>query len=64
MKIKSTNPEEYFPGRFKDKVVLITGAIIGNIGGCTAVRASKEGAKVVCADIKEKELNELIKTRR
>lgn len=61
MKIKSTNPEEYFPGRFKDKVVLITGAAIGNIGGCTAVRASKEGAKVVCADIKEKELNELIK---
>ena len=61
MKIKSTNPEEYFPGRFKDKVILITGAAIGNIGGCTAVRAAKEGAKIVCVDIKEKELNELVK---
>lgn len=60
MNIKPTSPEAYFPGRFKDKVILITGAAIGNIGGCTAVRAAKEGAKVVCVDIKEKELNDLI----
>ena len=60
MKIKPTNPEAYFPDRFKDKVILITGAAIGNIGGCTAFRAAKEGAKVVCVDIKEKELNELV----
>lgn len=61
MRIKPTNPEAFFPDRFKDKVLLITGAAIGNIGGCTAVRAAKEGAKVVCVDIKEKELNELVK---
>lgn len=60
MKIKQTSPDTYFPGRFKDKVILITGAAISNIGGCTALRAAKEGAKVVCADIKEKELNDLI----
>lgn len=60
MNIKQTSPDAYFPGRFKDKVILITGAAIGNIGGCTAVRAAKEGAKVVCVDIKEKELNDLI----
>lgn len=60
MNIKPTSPDAYFPGRFKDKVILITGAAIGNIGGCTAVRAAKEGAKVVCVDIKEKELNDLI----
>ena len=58
MGIKPTSPESYFPERFKDKVLLITGAAAGSIGGCTAIRAAKEGAKVVCVDIKIKELQE------
>ncbi len=56
MGINPTSPESYFPGRFKDKVLLITGAAAGSIGGCTAIRAAKEGAKVACVDIKENEL--------
>lgn len=56
MGIKPTSPDNYFPDRFKDKVILVTGAAAGSIGGCTAIRAAREGAKVVGIDIKEKEL--------
>lgn len=39
-------------GRFKDKVVIVTGAA-GGIGKAVALRAAKEGAKLVLADRKE-----------
>ncbi|MGL4951375.1 MAG: SDR family NAD(P)-dependent oxidoreductase [Mycoplasma sp.] len=55
---------KYFENRFKDKVMLITGSATG-IGRATAIRASKEGAKLILNDIKEelgialaKEINE------
>ncbi|MGL4951855.1 MAG: SDR family NAD(P)-dependent oxidoreductase, partial [Mycoplasma sp.] len=55
---------KYFENRFKDKVMLITGASDG-IGKAVALRASKEGAKLILNDIKEelgikltKEINE------
>lgn len=55
--------KKYFKGRFQDEVMIITGAADG-IGKATAIRASKEGAKVVLVDIKTKEgqltLNEII----
>ncbi|MGL4948003.1 MAG: SDR family NAD(P)-dependent oxidoreductase [Mycoplasma sp.] len=41
-----------FKDRFKDKVILITGASDG-IGKAVAIRASKEGAKLILNDIKE-----------
>ena len=37
---------KYFEDRFKDKVMIITGYATG-IGRATAIRASKEGAKLV-----------------
>lgn len=39
-------------GRFKDKVIIVTGAA-GGIGKAVALRAAKEGAKLVLADRKE-----------
>jgi len=56
--IKPVSPDTFFTDRFKGKVLFITGAAFGSIGGATAIRAAKEGAKVFCADIKEKELNQ------
>lgn len=56
--INPVSPEAYFPGRLKEKVLFITGAAKGSIGGATAIRAAREGAKVFCVDIKEKELQE------
>ena len=41
-----------FKERFKDKVIIITGAARG-IGEATALRAAKEGAKLVLVDIRE-----------
>ncbi|MGL4337257.1 MAG: SDR family NAD(P)-dependent oxidoreductase, partial [Turicibacter sp.] len=41
--------KKYFEGRFEDKVMIITGAARG-IGRATALRAAKEGAKVVLVD--------------
>tara|TARA_R110001592_G_scaffold99456_2_gene283431 strand:- start:1459 stop:2199 length:741 start_codon:yes stop_codon:yes gene_type:complete len=45
----------------KDKVVIITGASSG-IGEATAIKLSKEGAKVVLSARREDKLNELKKT--
>jgi NAD(P)-dependent dehydrogenase (short-subunit alcohol dehydrogenase family) len=55
--IQPVNPENYIPGRLRGKVLLVTGAAISSIGGCTAIRAGREGAKVACVDRKGKELN-------
>lgn len=43
--------KRYYAGRFDDKVMIITGAATG-IGRATALRASKEGAKLVLVDKK------------
>jgi NAD(P)-dependent dehydrogenase (short-subunit alcohol dehydrogenase family) len=58
--IQPTNPDTHYKDRFKDKVILITGAAINSIGGCTAIRAAKEGAHVVCIDIKVNEVRETV----
>lgn len=44
----------YFENRFKDKVMIITGAATG-IGRAAAIRAGKEGAKLVLVDKKQAE---------
>lgn len=44
---------QYFPNRFQGKVLLVTGAAIDSIGGCVAIRAAREGARVVCVDRKK-----------
>jgi len=54
--IPAVDPGAFFPGRFAHKVLLVTGAAAGSIGGCTAIRAAREGAGVICVDKKEKEL--------
>ncbi len=58
--IKPVDPNAFFPNRFKDKVLFVTGAAFGSIGGATAIRAAKEGARVFCVDIKEDKLNETV----
>lgn len=58
--IKPVNPETFFPNRFAGKVLLITGAAFGSIGCCTAIRAAREGAKVMCVDIKKTELEQTV----
>jgi len=45
--------------RLKEKVAIITGSATG-IGRCTARLFAKEGAKVVVADVKDKEANEAV----
>jgi NAD(P)-dependent dehydrogenase (short-subunit alcohol dehydrogenase family) len=52
--ITPLSPDEVYLNRFKDKVLLVTGAASGSIGGTAAIRAAKEGAKVVCVDLKKK----------
>lgn len=58
--IQSVSPSDYTPGRFENKVLLVTGAAIGSIGGCTAIRAAREGARVLCVDRKTKELEQTV----
>ncbi len=56
--INPVSPTAYFSDRLKDKVLFVTGAAKGSIGGATAIRAGREGAKVFCVDLKKKELIE------
>jgi NAD(P)-dependent dehydrogenase (short-subunit alcohol dehydrogenase family) len=58
--IKPPDPAYFISGRFTDKVLLVTGAAINSIGGCTAIRAAKEGAKVICVDKKIGELQQTV----
>lgn len=48
-------PDATIRGRFDGCVLLVTGAATGSIGGCTAERAAREGARVACVDLKEAE---------
>lgn len=41
-------------------MLLVTGAAAGSIGGCTAVRAAREGAAVPCVDRKVPQLNKTV----
>lgn len=63
--ITPVSPDYFTPGRFANKVILITGAAMGtvaqgvtdpayrmSIGAATAIRAAREGALVACADVK------------
>src|SRR4051812_50164740 len=40
----------YWPGRFQDQVILVTGAA-GGLGSDTADRLAREGAITVCTDV-------------
>jgi NAD(P)-dependent dehydrogenase (short-subunit alcohol dehydrogenase family) len=60
--IQPVHPETFFANRFLNKVLFITGAAYGSIGGCTAIRAAKEGAKVFCVDIKKEALERTVLT--
>lgn len=44
------DPDYFIPGRFRDDVVLVTGAAKG-IGRATAIRAGREGGRIVVCDI-------------
>ena len=46
--------------RFKDSVMVVTGAA-GGMGKAMAIRAAKEGAKLVLADRKEEMSKETLK---
>ncbi|MGL4570566.1 MAG: SDR family NAD(P)-dependent oxidoreductase [Clostridium sp.] len=52
--------KKYFEGRFEDKVMIVTGAARG-IGKATAIRAAKEGAKVVIVDKLKEQGEETLK---
>src|SRR5512144_3218741 len=47
--IPPVSPDRVVPGRFEGRVLLVTGAADG-IGGATAIRAAREGARVVGGD--------------
>lgn len=68
------SPDYYIPDRFKDKVMLITGGAMGSvgqgvtndrymisIGAATAIRAAREGARLVLVDVKQDGLAETLK---
>ena len=48
--IPPVDPTVFTPNRFAGKVLRVTGAAFGSIGGCAAVRAAREGAAVLCVD--------------
>lgn len=58
--IPPVDPAAYTPNRFAGQVLLVTGAAAGSIGGCTAIRAAREGASVFCVDRKEPELDKTV----
>jgi len=60
--IPPVDPAAFTPNRFAGKVLLVTGAAVGSIGGCTAVRAAREGASVLCVDRKMPELDRTVET--
>lgn len=62
--IPPTAPDATIPGRFSGRVLLVTGAAIDSIGGCTAVRAAREGARVACVDLKKAETLATVETIR
>ena len=57
--IQATDPAAFFPHRFRGKTILMTGAARG-IGKATAMRAAREGANVVIADILTREGQETL----
>lgn len=52
--------KKIFPERFKSQAIVLTGAARG-IGKATALRAAKEGARLVLTDCLEKEGSEVLK---
>lgn len=58
--IPPVDPNAFTPNRFSGKVLLVTGAAVGSIGGCTAIRAAREGARVFCIDRKVQELHQTV----
>ena len=57
--VQPTDPSYFVPNRFAGKTILMTGAARG-IGRATAIRAAREGANVVVADILAKEGQETV----
>lgn len=47
---QTASTEIYWPGRFRNQVILVTGAA-GGLGSDTADRLTREGARVVCTDV-------------
>ncbi len=58
--IEPVDPAAYTPNRFAGRVLLVTGAAFGSIGGCTAIRAAREGASVFCVDRKVSQLHQTV----
>ncbi|MFN9717578.1 MAG: SDR family NAD(P)-dependent oxidoreductase [Planctomycetota bacterium] len=58
--IPPVDPAASTANRFSGRVLLVTGAAIGSIGGCTAIRAAREGASVFCVDRKGPELDHTV----
>jgi NAD(P)-dependent dehydrogenase (short-subunit alcohol dehydrogenase family) len=57
--IKPVDPAYFIPNRFRGRTILITGAARG-MGRAVAIRAAREGANVVVADILVTEGNETV----
>ncbi len=58
--LESVNSSEFIPNRFNGRVLIVTGAAAGSIGGCVALRAGREGACVFCVDRKVTELHQTV----